>query len=154
MQKRFNVEFLVGLFFGLGIFTLFMIGMKFSHFTNNYNKDYYNEIIANFVNVEGLNRGATVTVSGVEIGNVDSISLDPETFIARIKLNLEKNVKLPEDSRCEILTSGILGDKFISIIPGFSQKTLEHKSEIPLENTSSSVVLEKIISKFVQQGGA
>lgn len=153
MQEKLNIRFWVGLFFSLSIFAILVIGTKFSHLSNNYNQDHYNQITANFVNVEGLNKGANITVSGVSVGNVTSISIEPETFIALVKMNIEKRIKLPEDSRAEILTAGILGDKFISIIPGFSQKALENTSEIPIENTSSSVVLEKILSKMLQQGG-
>jgi phospholipid/cholesterol/gamma-HCH transport system substrate-binding protein len=90
-------------------------------------------------------------MAGVVIGRVVNIELQPDTFNATVTVSIQKRFdgKIPVDSRASILTAGLLGDNYIGITPGFSNKFLQQRSTIPLENTDSAVVLEQLISKFL-----
>lgn len=104
-------------------------------------------VSANFDNVEGIVQGSDVMMSGIKIGYVDELKLDPKTFLAFVKLRIEKYVILPEDSRASIISSGLLGAKFISITPGSSDLNLQANDRI--KYTQSAINLESLIGKFI-----
>ncbi|MBR1944488.1 MAG: outer membrane lipid asymmetry maintenance protein MlaD [Alphaproteobacteria bacterium] len=109
-------------------------------------KDGYN-IFARFEDVSGLTEGADVKINGIKVGIVNKLSLDKEDYSARADLTIKNEYKIPEDSSLSISTDGLMGNKFISISLGYSDKYLEPKSE--LEDTKSSVNLEKIIDTVI-----
>lgn len=135
----------------IGFFVLF-IAIVFTYFAYQSSSEKINEddqyaLVANFDNADGIKIGSEVRVSGVVIGKVVHKELDYDTYSAVIKMTLNKKVKLSEDSSAQILSSSLLGDKYISIAPGNEEKILKNNDVI--EFTQSSINIEGIISKFL-----
>lgn len=142
-----NTEILVGLFIAIGLASLFMLAMKVSNL-NIYNDDSGYEITANFDNVSGLKVKSAVTMAGVRIGRVSDIIFDGERFEAIVKIRIESKYNtLPKDTSASIYTAGLLGEKYVGLEAGGDEENLQDKDKLTL--TQSSLVLEKLISRFV-----
>ena len=107
-------------------------------------------VTARFTSVAGLRVGANVEIAGVAIGKVSAIRLSTEDFSAQVDLRIDKGVPLSEDVMASVKTSGLIGDKYISITPGGSDEKLAAGSTIT--DTESSMDLESLIGKFVFGG--
>ncbi|MFK5984195.1 MAG: outer membrane lipid asymmetry maintenance protein MlaD [Pseudomonadota bacterium] len=141
------IEFTVGLFIVAGIMTMLGLVFKISNFSNSYYENTYT-ISAAFDNVSGLKKRSSVSMSGVNIGRVSDISIDPETFEAIVKIEIDSQYnQIPEDSSIAIYTAGLLGEKYIGIEAGGAPEYFEQGSQASL--TQSSIVLEKLISQFL-----
>ena len=146
MNTRYT-EILVGLFIAVGLASLFMLAMKASNL-NIYNDDNGYEISANFDDISGLKIKSPVTMSGVRIGRVSDIQFDSEMFEAVVKIRIESQYKtLPKDTSASIYTAGLLGEKYIGLEAGGDEENLKQGDKLKL--TQSSLVLEKLISRFV-----
>ncbi len=142
-----KLEILVGLFMAVGMAALFMLAMKVSNL-NIYNDDTGYEITANFENVSGLKVKSPVTMAGVRIGRVSDIIFDGERYEAIVKIRIESRYNtLPKDTSASIYTAGLLGEKYVGLEPGGDEENLQDKDKLKL--TQSSLVLEKLISRFV-----
>ena len=133
-------------------FLVIFIAVIFSYFvyqTSEQKLDKHNQYVinANFDNADGIKVGSEVKISGVVIGKVISQILDYDTYSAQVKFLVDKKIELPEDSSAQIVSSNILGDKYISITPGTEEKVLADEDTI--EFTQSSINLEGMISKFM-----
>jgi len=76
------------------------------------------ELTAKFGQVGALAPGADVRVSGVKVGTVSAVTLDPKTFLAITHIMLDPTVKLPADSTAKVTSDGLLGGQHIAIEPG------------------------------------
>lgn len=142
-----NTEILVGLFIAAGLAALFMLAMKVSNL-NIYNDDSGYEITANFQNASGLKVKSPVTMAGVRIGRVSDITFDSRRFEAVVKLRIESRFNaLPKDTSASIYTAGLLGEKYVGLEAGGDDENLKNNDKLIL--TQSSLVLEKLISRFV-----
>ena len=142
-----KTEILVGLFIAAGLAALFMLAMKASNL-NIYSNDAGYEITANFEDVSGLKIKSPVTMSGVRIGRVSDIKFDAQRFEAVVKIRIEsKYDTLPKDTSASIYTAGLLGEKYIGLEAGGDENNLEQGDKLVL--TQSALVLEKLISRFV-----
>ncbi len=142
-----KTEILVGLFVAAGLAALFMLAMKASNL-NIYNNDTGYEITANFEDVSGLKIKSPVTMSGVRIGRVSDIVFDSSRFEAVVKIRIDSKYNtLPKDTSASIYTAGLLGEKYIGLEAGGDEKSLEQGDKLKL--TQSALVLEKLISRFV-----
>lgn len=142
-----SLEFIVGIFMLIGLAGLALLAFKVSGLTEFGNSNYY-RLNAQFDNIGGLKVRAPVTVSGVKIGQVASIRIDPKTFRANVVLNIEKNMNdLPVDTSARILTQGLLGSNYISLTPGFSKAILKPGGEI--ETTHSALILENLVGQIM-----
>lgn len=104
------------------------------------------EVTATFDRVDGVNAGADVRMSGIKIGTVTKLELDPQTFLARATLNIDSAVELPSDSSAEITTEGLLGGKYMAIVPGGAEDVIPDGGRIQF--TQSSLSLEGLIGRF------
>ncbi len=104
------------------------------------------EVTATVDRVDGVNAGADVRMSGIKIGTVTQLELDPQTFLARATLNIDSAVELPSDSSAEITTEGLLGGKYMAIVPGGAEDTIPNGGRIQF--TQSSISLEGLIGRF------
>lgn len=102
---------------------------------------------AQFSSVQGLRNGANVEIAGVQIGRVSAITLDPESYVAKISMKINKDIALSDDTMASIKTSGLIGDKFIELTPGGSDELLAEGSFIT--DTEPPVDLIALISKYV-----
>lgn len=105
------------------------------------------QVLAKFDNVDGISAGSDIKISGVKIGSVASETIDPETYRAILKLDINKEVKLPKDSSAKILSSGLLGGKFIGIEIGAEEEMMKNGDTIAF--TQSGVNFEELLAKFI-----
>jgi phospholipid/cholesterol/gamma-HCH transport system substrate-binding protein len=106
-------------------------------------------VFADFDEIGGLKPRAQVVLSGVKVGQVASIALD-DNYRARVKMDLDARLKLPIDTSASIMTSGLLGDRYVSLQLGGETETLKPGDRIAM--TESAVVLERLIGKLVYGG--
>ena len=104
---------------------------------------------ADFGTTGGLVVGDDVRLSGIKVGRIVSQSLDPVTYTARIDMQIDDNIKLPEDSSARITAASLLGGNFLEILPGSSDEVLEAGSVI--YDTRDPVSLSDLLGKFVFQ---
>lgn len=106
---------------------------------------------ASFRSAEGIGIGTDVRLAGVKVGSVVNMALDPATFRAETKFNIDNQIKLPDDTAIVISSEGLLGGSFVELLPGGSPFNLEPGSEI--EDTQSSVSIVQLLLKFVSGEG-
>ena len=105
------------------------------------------QVMAEFERVDGIRQGSDVRISGIKIGSVVSQDLDPKTFLATVRLSVDPAIKLPDDTVAEIVSSGLLGDKYLSLVPGGSDKVIPEGGKV--KYTQSSVSLEHMIGQMI-----
>ncbi|MEN9829826.1 MAG: outer rane lipid asymmetry maintenance protein MlaD [Pseudomonadota bacterium] len=152
MQRTINL--LVGLFVLLGLVALVFLSLKVSNLMTIGSGPSYT-ILANFDDIGGLKPRAAVRSAGVVVGRVREIGFDDKRYQAVVTLDIQEGVAFPKDSSAQILTAGLLGEKYIGILPGAETEPLKNNDRIKL--TQSAVVLENIISQFLynrESGGA
>lgn len=152
MQRTINV--LVGLFVLIGLAALLFLSLKVSNLTSIASGSSYT-VVAFFDDIGGLKPRAAVRSAGVVVGRVRSIDFDDQRYQARVLLDIDSSVDFPKDSSAQILTAGLLGEKYIGLLPGADDQMLKDNDRITL--TQSAVVLENIISQFLYNrdtGGA
>lgn len=190
-------ELAVGVFVILFAGALFFLAMKVSGLVGtNFNDGY--TMKAQFNNVNGLKERAKVTMSGVTIGRVTEISLDPVSRLATVEMvldgkltsfnaeqletvkkyaleelrysseyqqatpeqqkememllinNMTSITNIDEDAYIMVATNGLLGEKYLKVIPGGGLNYLKRESTIG--NTQGTMDLEDLISKFITGG--
>ena len=147
MSNTKIVEISVGIFVTLGMLALLVLAVNVSD-VSRFSSGNKFTITANFDNISGLKERSAVSMAGVTIGRVVSITVDPISYQAVVKMHLEERFnELPIDSSVAIYTAGLLGEKYIGIEPGGAPDYLEEGSVIRL--TQSSIILEKLISQFL-----
>jgi phospholipid/cholesterol/gamma-HCH transport system substrate-binding protein len=105
------------------------------------------EIVAQFDRVGGIATGSDVRVSGVKVGTITALSLDPKTFLADVRFSVAGSVQIPDDSVAQITSEGLLGSQFLSIAPGASDKMLKPGER--LRYTQAPVDLMQLLGKFM-----
>lgn len=108
-------------------------------------------LYATFDETGGLKPRAPVDISGVKVGRVVDIGLSDD-FRAKVRMELDGKLALPSDTSASIVTSGLLGDRYISLQLGAEDATLESGDEISF--TESAVLMERLIGKLVHNVGA
>jgi phospholipid/cholesterol/gamma-HCH transport system substrate-binding protein len=110
------------------------------------------ELLARFDRVDGLEPGADVRISGIKVGTVVLQTLDPATFRAEVRFTLRDDVQLPLDSSAAVVSNGLLGGKYLAVVPGGDVEVLEPGDELTL--TQSAINLEDLIGHMIfSQGG-
>jgi phospholipid/cholesterol/gamma-HCH transport system substrate-binding protein len=104
------------------------------------------KLYATFDQVADLKPRAPVDISGVKVGQVVGVRLD-DNYRARVELDVDPKLQLPIDSSASIVTSGLLGDRYIQIELGAEDESLKDGEEIAY--TESAIVLERLIGKVV-----
>jgi phospholipid/cholesterol/gamma-HCH transport system substrate-binding protein len=110
------------------------------------------EMTASFRSVEGVTVGTDVRMSGVKVGTVTELRLNPETFRADAIFTMPQGVLLPDDTSARIASEGLLGGSFVEILPGGSLTNFDPGAEI--EDTQGAVSLIELLLKFVSGGGS
>jgi len=105
------------------------------------------EVMAKFNRADGVNVGSDVRLSGIKVGTVSKLSLDPKSYNAVVTMALARDVKLPDDSSIRITSEGLLGNQYLSIEPGSSMKYIMAGGEI--ENTQGAIDLVGLLGKAV-----
>ncbi|HET7675315.1 MAG TPA: outer membrane lipid asymmetry maintenance protein MlaD [Gammaproteobacteria bacterium] len=146
MKQTRAVEFGTGLFILFGILALFFLATQTTNFSYVAPDTY--SVTAVFQNIGGLKVRAPVSMSGVKIGRVAAIELDPRRLEAVVTIDIDKKYnKLPRDTVASILTAGLLGEQYVGLNPGGSEKYLRNGDRIQF--TQSAIILEHLIGQFL-----
>ncbi|MEM5530679.1 outer membrane lipid asymmetry maintenance protein MlaD [Gammaproteobacteria bacterium AS21] len=139
-------EVMVGFFVVCGILAGLALAVSVSGIAGGSKETY--KVYAYFSNIGGLTEKAEVTMAGVQIGKVTNISLDPKRLVAKVEMSIFADVDfLSIDSSVQILTSGLLGGKYIGLASGAEDEMLKEGSVIV--DSQSAFVLEELIGKFL-----
>ncbi len=143
-MKDAKLELIVGVFVLVGLAALTYLAVKLGKLEVIGSGNQI-ELQAEFDSVAGLKSGSTVEIAGVQVGQVKRIGLKDDR--ALVVLSLRPGVKIYGDAIASIRTRGLIGDKYVSISPGGSQKELLPGSKI--RDTESGVDLESLIGEFI-----
>ncbi len=147
MRAIYKVELTSGVFLLLGIAALLWLAIEATDYGKQIGNDTY-RVSARFSNVADLKTNSPVKIGGVTVGLVDHISLDPVNFEAVVEMKIDQRFSdIPSDTSASILTSGVLGDRYIGLEPGGAMDSLTDGDQILI--TQSAIVLENLISKFL-----
>lgn len=147
METR-TLEIGVGAFVAAGLAALFMLAMQVSNLRSfTAGEDTYT-VNARFENIGGLKVRSAVTMAGVRIGRVVGIEVDQDSYEAVARLAIQRKYdRIPEDTTASILTAGLLGEQYVGLEAGGSERYLKDGGRIKL--TQSALVLEQIIGQFL-----
>jgi phospholipid/cholesterol/gamma-HCH transport system substrate-binding protein len=144
MEHSPTRDFLVGLFVLAGIAAVAYLSVHVGGFA--WRSSGGLNLYAEFDQIGGLTARAPVVISGVRVGEVRSITLD-QNYRARVEMDLEKTLRLSSDTSASIVSSGILGDRYIELQPGAEEDLLKPGGKITF--TESAVILERLIGQVI-----
>ena len=142
-MTRLNVETAVGLFVLLGIACLAWLSIKLGKL--EIVGGGYVPVHAEFASVSGLKPGVSVEIAGVDVGKVESITL--RDYKADVLMKIREGIRLQEDTIASIRTRGLIGDKYVSLSPGASDRVIPPNGRI--RDTESAVDMEQLIGEFI-----
>jgi len=143
-MKKIDAELAAGFFVVLGIFALAFISIKLGRLEVISGTGY--SLYAEFEKAGGVKAGAAVEIAGVEVGKVKKIRLD-KNYEAMLELEINNNIKIQEDAIASIRTKGLIGEKYVQISPGGSDKILPSGGKI--RETESPIDIDEAISKYI-----
>lgn len=143
-MRKNSLEMVVGLFMLIGFGAFVYLALQLGEVPFITNSNTYT-LRAEFDNVSGVKKGATVQVAGVVVGEVSSVSLG-ENEVAVLSLEIDKSLKVPIDSMASVKSQGIIGDKYIQLSIGGDMELFEPGGL--LLDTESSLDIESLVSKF------
>lgn len=142
-MERMKLNLAVGVFMVVGILALGYLSIKLGRVSFLGGGGY--TVTVDFPAIGGLKEGSTVEIAGVEVGRVQGIGL--ADYQARVTLRLQSSVKLQEDSIASIKTKGLIGEKYVRISPGGSDKIIPPNGKI--REVEPPVDLEELLSKYI-----
>ena len=142
-MDRSRVNIAVGMFVILGIVALGYLSIQLGQVSFLGGRGY--AVTVDFPSVGGLKAGSAVEIAGVEIGRVESIGL--ADYQARVTLRVHSGIKLQEDVIASIKTKGLIGEKYIRISPGGSDKIIPPNGRI--REVEAPVDFEELLSKYI-----
>jgi phospholipid/cholesterol/gamma-HCH transport system substrate-binding protein len=107
-------------------------------------------LFADFDDTGGLKPRAPVVIAGVKVGQVTGVALD-KSYRARVAMDLDRRLSLPVDTTASIVTSGLLGDRYVELQVGGDEKLLAPGDRIGF--TESAVIMERLLGRFVHDAG-
>ncbi|QUJ67116.1 outer membrane lipid asymmetry maintenance protein MlaD [Photobacterium sp. GJ3] len=154
MQQNRQLELWVGTFVLAGIIALLVLVFKVADVKSIGGSETY-QLKARFDNIGGLKVRSPVKVGGVTIGTVSNIALDTETYVPVVTLAIDKKYGyFPETSSAAILTSGLLGEQYLGMSPGFVDEGIMMLEDGDfIEDTKSALVLEDMIGQVLYSIG-
>lgn len=149
-----KIEILVGTFIVLAAAAFFMLALKVANAGVSGSGESY-VLYAKFDNIGGLKVRSPIKVGGVVVGRVASIDLDRVYYTPVVKMEINAQYSnFPETSSVAILTSGLLGEQYLGLQPGFIDETVEILADgDSVQDTRSAIVLEELIGQFLFNRG-
>jgi len=138
------MEIIVGIFVVFGLICIGYMTVKLGKL-NLFGDDSY-PLVAKFTTVTGLRKGNPVNVLGIDVGRVESITMDQENQQAVVEMRIRKDIKIYDDAIASIKTEGLIGDKYLSIDPGGGGDILKPHGVIT--DTQAPINIEELISKY------
>jgi phospholipid/cholesterol/gamma-HCH transport system substrate-binding protein len=108
------------------------------------------ELTAKMPRVDGLATGTDVRLSGIKIGAVNELTLDPKTYLVTLHMNIRNDIQIPVDSSLMVTSSGLLGGSYLSISPGGDDKMIPPGGAIT--NVQGAVDLMGLVGRFIGGG--
>lgn len=142
-MKRSFIETILGAV----VLVTAVLFLLFSYKTANISSVDGYEVYANFSGIGGLATGDDVRISGVKVGSVRGVTLDPQTYLARVSLGIEPGVELPEDTAALISSESLLGGKYMALEPGAAEEMLSEGGLI--QYTQAPQNLEQLLGQFI-----
>jgi phospholipid/cholesterol/gamma-HCH transport system substrate-binding protein len=105
------------------------------------------EIAAQFERIDGISVGSDVRMSGIKVGTVTGAGLDPKTYFADLHLRLDDTIQVPEDSVAEITSDGLLGSRYLNLVPGNGDQVVKPGGR--LRQTQAPVDLMALLGKYI-----
>jgi len=150
MNNQKYVEFSVGIFASMVILAVLFLAIKVvNNGMQGQGQNY--TLYAKFDNIGGLKPRSAIKIGGVNVGRVESIAVDPSDYTPIVQLSIStRYVDLPDTTSVSILTSGLLGEQYIGLQPGF---IIDEDAVLVdgdyIEDTKSALVLEDLIGQFL-----
>ncbi len=145
-MNRSKFDLAVGVFVALGMLALGFMALRVGNLASFDGSEGY-RLEARFDNIGGLKSRAPVKSAGVVVGRVESIKLDNTTYEAVVSLRVKPEYRFSNDTIASILTSGLLGEQYLSLDVGGDPSYLSDGARIV--KTQSAFVLEKLIGQFL-----
>ena len=112
------------------------------------------EVLARLPKVDGLGIGTDVRVSGIKVGSVSDLVLDPNNYLVTVHMHVRSDIKLPTDSSMMITSSGILGSSYLSITPGGDDKMIAPGGYIENTQAANATDLMSLAGRVMGGGGS
>ncbi len=144
-MAKLNIELITGIFVIIGIACFTWLAISVAGATFSEQPGY--SLTARFSSISGLREGAVIEGAGVRIGSVTAIEFDPDSFEAIVHLHINEGVPVQEDAIAAVRTQGIIGEKYINIIPGGFEELLTEGMEI--YETESAISIEDLVSRYI-----
>ncbi|MAQ77783.1 MAG: outer membrane lipid asymmetry maintenance protein MlaD [Pseudomonadota bacterium] len=145
-MRRGSLETVIG---ALVVFVA-IIFVVFASKITDYGRETGYLLFAEFNNIGSIKMGSDVRVGGIPVGKVIGLSLNPETFKARVSLDIDSKYNFPTDTAATIGSEGLLGGSFVELIPGGMEGYLGPNNEI--EFTQDAVDMLQLLGKFMYSG--
>jgi phospholipid/cholesterol/gamma-HCH transport system substrate-binding protein len=142
-MRRSALDLAVGVFVLLGVLALGWLSVRLGKVDFFGGESY--TVTADFPTTAGLKNGSSIEIAGVEVGRVTSIQL--ANYQARVVMSIRNGIKLTEDSIASIKTRGLIGEKFLQISPGGSERIIKPNGRIT--EVEPPIDLEELLSKYV-----
>lgn len=142
-MNQTRTEIFVGIFVLLGILCLGYLAIRLGKLEVFGNTGYV--VYADFSSVAGLKPGDPVEIAGVKVGRIEGLKLVDDR--ARLTLRTDESVKLPEDTIASVRSRGLIGDKYVMLSPGASDKMIPPGGRI--RETESPPDLTDVIGKYI-----
>ncbi|MCC5880483.1 MAG: outer membrane lipid asymmetry maintenance protein MlaD [Idiomarina sp.] len=153
METR-KIEILVGVFVAATIVALVFLALRVASNTDITRGSSYT-LSASFDNIGGLKVRSPVKIGGVTVGRVTNIYLEGDYYEPVVEMQISTTYdQIPETSTVSVLTSGLLGEQYLGIEPGFIDEgimMLENGDRFM--NSNSAMVLEELIGQFLFSQG-
>ncbi len=146
-MRRINIELIVGFFMLMGFLSFAYLTVRLGDI-GVFPDDGYT-LTAQFTSISGLKSGAAVELAGVQVGKVANIQLNSAGSEALVTLAIDRGITVQDDSIASVRTAGLIGDKYIKLQLGGSERILKTGDEIT--ETESAVDIEELISKYIFQ---
>ncbi len=142
-MKRSVVETILGAVVILGAAAFLTFGYKIGNVGGA--KGF--QIVADFSGIGGLAPGDEVQISGMKVGSVTAVELQPENYLARVHMSIDPKIQLPTDTAALISSESLLGGRFLALEPGADEEFLEDGDRIQF--TQAPQNLEQLLGQFI-----
>lgn len=149
--KEETLSFKVGVYVALIILAIIAYKALTANTVEHADNGTYYALNARFGRTDGLLVGNKVRMAGVTIGKVVDAKLD-DHFNAIMTVEIKEGINIPDDSSASIVSSGLMGSKYIEIEPGGSEDYLAPGDEFSY--TQDAMVIEELLDRIVSMGKA
>ena len=143
MEKGRTFETVVGVF--VLIVTVFFFNYVYTK--SGYKRTDECILTAKFDKADGLSEGTDVKISGIRVGKILNMNVDPTSFMAVVKFYISKDIKLPKDTSASVMSDGLFGGRYLALTPGGEDDLLKDGDVI--ENTAGPINIESLIGQFI-----